>query len=142
MEEVIRLLLKEYGYEKVQKELEKQGSPPISEEIIEDSDENEEMEKEPRIYKIKTREEIKKEREEHLAAIKAKRKELKKNGISSMSLLTKENMEKWLNSGMSYQRIAREEVGLSEKIVSSKAKEYGLTSIIGRIIQLRRARMF
>ena len=59
-----------------------------------------------------------------------------------MSLLTKENMEKWLNSGMSYQRIAREEVGLSEKIVSSKAKEYGLTSKIGNIIRLRRAGVF
>jgi predicted nucleic acid-binding Zn-ribbon protein len=146
MEEVIRLLIKEYGYEEVQKELEKQGRPALSEEkdesINEDSDENDETEEEPRVYKIKTPEEIKKEREDHLAAIKVKRKELKKKGISSMSLLTKENMEKWLNSGMSYNRIAREEVGLSEKIVSSKAKEYGLTSKIGHIIRLRRAGVF
>jgi hypothetical protein len=150
MEEVIRLLIKEYGYEEVKKMIEEQEARRNKETIDEEDseEENEEDEtsneviKEPRVYKIKTAEEIKKEREEHLAAIKKKRKELKEKGIFPVSLLTKENMEKWLKSGMSYNRIAREEVGLSEKVVSSKAKEYGLTSVVGRLVRLKYARGF
>jgi hypothetical protein len=157
MNEVLRLLIKEYGYEEVRKELERQGiskvkvyeisdeeEPKVEEESKEEVYEERDTAtlKEGRVYKIKSAEEIKKEREEHLGAIKAKRKELRKKGICSESLLTKENMEKWLGKGMSYNRIAREEVGLSEKVVSSKAKEYGLTSAVGRIIRLRHAGVF
>jgi hypothetical protein len=96
--------------------------------------------KEPRVYKIKSREEIKKERQEHLNAIRKKYSELIEKGISPRSLMTKENMEKWLKSGMSYQRIAREEVGISELEVSRIAKEYGLISIIGDIVRRKYAR--
>lgn len=151
MEEVIRLLIKEYGYEEVKTEMERQRDPKPNEELTKEISEDtcekdkevgiEEI-KEPRVYKVKTAEEIKKEREDHLAAIKKKRKELKEKGIDPTSLLTKENMEKWLGAGMSYNRIAREEVGLSEGIVSSKAKEYGLMSVVGRIVRMRYARGF
>jgi hypothetical protein len=150
MEEVIRLLINEYGYEEVKRKIESYEEKKESicmeerdkEDISEDNNETKEECKESKVYRIKTAEEIKQEREEHLAAIKKKRKELKEKGINSQSLLTKENMEKWIKNGMSYNRIAREEVGLSEKIVASKAKEYGLSSVIGRLIRLKHARGF
>jgi hypothetical protein len=86
--------------------------------LLEDNDEIVEKEKTPR--------EIEKER--HLIAIEAKRLQLEASGIDPESLLTKENLETWLNAGKSYQRIAKEHVGLHESIVSQKAKEYGMAS--------------
>ena len=86
--------------------------------LLADNEEVEQKEKTPR--------EI--EKEKHLAAIEAKRLELEADGIDPESLLTKENLEKWLNAGKSYQRIAKEHVGLHEMIVSQKAREYGMAS--------------
>jgi hypothetical protein len=91
-------------------------------------------------YPKKTPEEIRKDRDAHLAAVEAKRVELVNRGISPKTLLTRENLEKWLKSGMSYQRIARDHVGLSEKYIAGFAKNYGLKSNIADVIRLRRAR--
>jgi hypothetical protein len=92
------------------------------------------------VYVKKTPEEIRKERDSHLATVEAKRVELVEKGINPKTLLTRSNLEKWLKMGMSYQRIAREEVGLSERYIAGVAKNFGLQSSIGEVIRLRRAR--
>lgn len=68
----------------------------------------------------------------------AKRKELEEQGIIPESLLTKENLEKWLNSGKTYQGIAREYVGVHENDISFVAKKYGLQSMTAKYKFLRR----
>jgi hypothetical protein len=85
-------------------------------------------------YPIKTGEQIKKERYDHRAAVDKKRAEIEAQGIEPESLLTKENLEKWIGAGMSYQRIARELTGCHEADVSRYAKRFGLKSIIAGII--------
>jgi hypothetical protein len=91
-------------------------------------------------YPKKTPEEIRKDRDAHLAAVEAKRVELVNKHISPKTLLTKENLEKWLKSGLSYQRIARDHVGLSEKYIAGVAKNYGLKSNVANVMRLRRMR--
>jgi hypothetical protein len=91
-------------------------------------------------YRVKTTEEIRKERDEYLAAVAAKHAELVNKNISPKTLLTRDNLEKWLKSGMSYQRIAREHVGLSERYIAGVAKNYGLKSNVAEVMRLRRMR--
>lgn len=67
-------------------------------------------------------------KEQQRIAVEKKHDELLANGTEPESLLTKENLEKWLKGGKSYQKIARDHVGLHESIVSAKAKEFGLQS--------------
>jgi hypothetical protein len=100
-------------------------------------------------YPIKTPEQIKKERLDHRAAVEKKRAELEAQGIVPESLVTKENLEKWLGSGLSYQRIAKELTGCQDAYISTiaiapwakrftrsagSAKSYGLKSVIAGII--------
>jgi hypothetical protein len=85
-------------------------------------------------YKIKSPEEIKSERLEHRAAVEKKRAELEAQGIVPESLLTKDNLEKWLKSGMSYQRIAKELTGCQDSYISTIAKSFGLRSMTAGII--------
>ena len=85
-------------------------------------------------YPVKTAEELKNERHDHRAAVEKKRAEIEGQGIEPESLLTKENLEKWLGSGMSYQRIAKEMTGCHEADISRYAKRFGLKSIIAGII--------
>ena len=73
------------------------------------------------------------DKQEHITAIEKKYAELKGKGINPESLLSKENLEKWLNEGMSYMRISREKVGLADKIVSEYAKKYNLKSTITKL---------
>jgi hypothetical protein len=67
------------------------------------------------------------EREVHRMIVAERNKELLEQGIEPESLLTKENLEKWLNSGKSYMRIAKE-TGIDAGEVSRKSKEFGLSS--------------
>lgn len=85
-------------------------------------------------YPVKTAEELKNERHDHREAVEKKRAEIEGQGIEPESLLTKENLEKWLGSGMSYQRIAKEMTGCHEADISRYAKRFGLKSIIAGII--------
>jgi hypothetical protein len=71
-------------------------------------------------------------------AVEAKYDELLANGVEPESLLTKENLEKWLKSGKSYQKIARDHVGLHESIVSTKAKEFGFKSLASKYKFIRK----
>jgi spore coat polysaccharide biosynthesis predicted glycosyltransferase SpsG len=91
----------------------------------------------PTTYRVKTPEEIKKERYEYRSAVEQKRAQLIEKGIKPESLLTRENLEKWLGAGLSYQRIAREQTGCHESVISATARMFGLKSKIGKIVMLR-----
>ncbi len=67
--------------------------------------------------------------------VKKKHDELVSQGIKPSSLLTKENLARWLGEGKSYQRIAREHVGLNETIISHTASRYGLSSQIAGLLR-------
>jgi hypothetical protein len=55
--------------------------------------------------------------------------QLKEEGIDGMSLLTEENLRKWLEKeGRAYAQVARDIVGVSEAIVAEAAKKYGIQS--------------
>ena len=74
----------------------------------------------------------------HREDVAKKNKELVEKGIKPESLLTKENLTKWLGQGMSYMKIAREEVGLPENQISAMAKQFGLQSDIKRYIVMKK----
>jgi hypothetical protein len=74
----------------------------------------------------------------HREDVAKKNKELLEKGIKPESLLTKENLAKWLGEGMSYMRIAREQVGLPESQVSTMAKQFGLQSDIKKYIVMKK----
>ena len=95
----------------------------------------------PTTYRVKTPEEIKKERYEYRSDVEQKRAQLIEKGIKPESLLTRENLETWLNAGMSYQRIAREQTGCHESVISATARMFGLKSKIGKIIMHRNMNM-
>lgn len=57
----------------------------------------------------------------------ARRTYMKANKISRSSLMTVENVRKWLEDGYTYARIAREHLGCKEEDVSKYAKENGLS---------------
>ncbi len=55
--------------------------------------------------------------------------ELKEQGIDGMSLLTEENLRKWLEKeGRAYAQVARDIAGVSEATVAEIAKKYGIQS--------------
>jgi hypothetical protein len=85
-------------------------------------------------HPIKTPEQIKKERLDHRAAVDKKRAEIESQGIIPESLLTKGNLESWIGSGYSYQRIAKELTGCHETTISQIAKSYGLRSVVAGMI--------
>jgi hypothetical protein len=76
------------------------------------------------------------EKERQRIAVAQKRQELLEQGIEPESLLTKENLEKWLKSGKSYMRIAKE-TGVDEGEVSRTARGFGLTSVMAKYKFLR-----
>lgn len=73
------------------------------------------------------------DKKQHRLDVAAKRKELEAKGIKPESLLTKENLEAWLEKGLSYNRIAREITGVHENDISAIAKTFGLKSKISGI---------
>jgi hypothetical protein len=64
---------------------------------------------------------------ERLKDIEIKKKGEELNG-EGMTLLTKENLERWLTEGETYVSIATKRTGVSDKIVGTYAKMFGLTS--------------
>jgi hypothetical protein len=77
-------------------------------------------------------------KKEYLEQIERKNKENRDNGIDPYSLLTKENLECWINQGKSYMKIAREFVGLSDTIISESARKFHLKSAISLLISQKR----
>ena len=64
-------------------------------------------------------------------AVEKKHSELQAKGITPESILTKENLTKWiLEEGNSYAWVAREKAGCPETTVSAIAKNYGIISKI------------
>lgn len=62
-------------------------------------------------------------------AVEKKHLELEAQGISSSSILTKENLMKWIDEeGNTYAWVAREKAGCSEEEVSTIAKSFGILS--------------
>lgn len=62
-------------------------------------------------------------------AVEKKRLELESQGISSISILTKENLKKWIDEeGNTYAWVAREKAGCPEEEVSTIAKSFGILS--------------
>jgi hypothetical protein len=74
----------------------------------------------------------------HREDVLKKHKELTEKGIKPESLLTKENLSKWLGEGMSYMRIAREETGVSENEIAAIAKTFGLQSDVKKYIIMKK----
>lgn len=74
----------------------------------------------------------------HREEVSKKNKELVEKGIRPESLLTKENLSKWLGEGMSYMRIAREQVGVHENEIAAVAKTFGLQSDIKKYIVMKK----
>jgi hypothetical protein len=74
----------------------------------------------------------------HKEEVLKKYKELSDKGIKPESLLTKENLSKWLGEGMSYMRIAREVVGVHENEIAAVAKTFGLQSDIKKYIVMKK----
>lgn len=66
-------------------------------------------------------------------AEKKKRAELDAQGISAESLLTEDNMRRWVETeGRTYSYIARNYVGCPDTVVSAVAKKFGLKSKISK----------
>jgi hypothetical protein len=58
-----------------------------------------------------------------------KKRELDAQGINPASLLTKENLERWiLQEKKTYAAVARDYVGLPESMISSSAKSFNIQS--------------
>lgn len=93
---------------------------------------------------IKAKSEMAKQPEEkfskakHREEVLKKHKELTEKGIRPESLLTKENLTKWLGEGMSYMRIAREQTGVAENEIAAIAKTFGLQSDIKKYIVMKK----
>jgi hypothetical protein len=93
-------------------------------------EEEEELAPEPKPSKFRSPKEVRnwqKENEEKKYA------ELMSQGIVPESLLTQENLKKWLEKDdRTYAYIARELVGVSEGVVSSTAQKFGLKSSVNK----------
>lgn len=62
-----------------------------------------------------------------------KRAELDAKGISVASLMTRENLKKWIEEeGKTYAWVAREVIGCAETLVSTMSKNYGIQSKISK----------
>lgn len=58
-----------------------------------------------------------------------KKRELDSQGINPASLLTKENLQKWIvDEKKTFAAVARDHIGLPDSMVSSAAKSYGIQS--------------
>jgi hypothetical protein len=59
-----------------------------------------------------------------------KYQELVSKGITPKTLLTKENLEKWVKDGLSYTQIARDHVGIDAEEIGAIARGFGIKSNI------------
>lgn len=71
-------------------------------------------------------------------AVAKKRKELEEKGITAQSLLTKENLQKWIGEGYTYSKIARDYVGCTDSEVAGAAKAFGLQSNMSKHFAFKR----
>jgi hypothetical protein len=81
---------------------------------------------------------VKHQKQQHREEVDKKRAELLGKGVKPESLLTEENLRKWLGQGYSYQKIAKE-TGVHEVQVSNVCKSYGLQSSISRYVAMKKS---
>lgn len=81
---------------------------------------------------------VKQPKQQHREEVEKKRQELIAKGVKPESLLTEDNLRKWLGQGMSYQKIAKE-TGVHEVQVSNVAKTFGLQSSISRYVAMKKS---
>ena len=101
---------------------------PSVKQVVIESAKKEPAEKKVSIEKQKMYDEIKAVKESQKEAVAKKRKELEEKGITPQSLLTKENLQKWISEGCTYSKIARDYVGCTDSDVAGAAKAFGLQS--------------
>ena len=78
----------------------------------------------------KSKEQLKAEQNEKVAS---KKKELEGLGVDPLGLLTEDNLRAWVEvKGLTYAQVARDYVGLSEKIIAEAARGFNITSSISK----------
>jgi hypothetical protein len=80
---------------------------------------------------------VKHQKQQHREEVEKKKAELIAKGVKPESLLTEENLKKWLAQGLSYQKIAKE-TGVHEVQVSNTCKSFGLQSSISRYVAMKK----
>ncbi len=81
--------------------------------------------------------EVKQQKAKHREEVEKKRQELVGKGIKPESLLTEDSLKKWLGSGQSYLKIAKE-TGVHESQVATVAKSFGLQSNISKYVAMKK----
>ena len=146
-----------YGGEKVEKKTVKKNivveevvepvvEEDVSEEVVDpsvkqvviESVKKEPVEKKVSIEKQKLYAEVKAVKDNQKEAVAKKRKELEDKGITAKSLLTKENLQKWIGEGCTYSKIAREYTGCTDAEIAAAAKEFGLQSNMSKHFAYKR----
>ena len=142
-----------YGGEKVEKKnivVEEVVEPVVEEDVSEEvvdpsvkqvvieSVKKEPVEKKVSIEKQKLYAEVKAVKDNQKEAVAKKRKELEDKGITAKSLLTKENLQKWIGEGCTYSKIAREYTGCTDAEIAAAAKEFGLQSNMSKHFAYKR----
>ena len=103
---------------------------PLNVDTLPDVSDQEEEEQKAPMNEKERKARIKKEQAQ---AERKKFEELKAQGIVPESLLTKENLNTWVNTqGLSFTQIAREYVGIDAEKISEVAKKFGLQSNIAK----------
>ena len=126
VEEVIEpeCIIEDFDEEDVPEEV---IDPSVKQVVIE-TVKKEPVEKKLSIEKQKLYAEVKAVKENQKEAVAKKRKELEDKGITAKSLLTKENLQKWIGEGCTYSKIARDYTGCTDAEIAAAAKEFGLQS--------------
>ena len=130
VEEVIEPVIEEGVSEEV-------VDPSVKQVVIE-SVKKEPVEKKVSIEKQKLYAEVKAVKDNQKEAVAKKRKELEDKGITAKSLLTKENLQKWIGEGCTYSKIAREYTGCTDAEIAAAAKEFGLQSNMSKHFAYKR----
>jgi hypothetical protein len=100
--------------------------PPVPIQVVPVPVQEQEQQSQPDPSKFRSPAEVK---EFQRQAVEKKHLELEAQGISSVSILTKENLKKWIEEeGNTYAWVAREKAGCSEEEVSAIAKSFGILS--------------
>ncbi len=81
---------------------------------------------------------VKHQKQQHREEVEKKKAELTAKGVKPESLLTEDNLRKWLGQGYSYQKIAKE-TGVHEVQVSNVCKSFGLQSSISRYVAMKKS---
>ena len=111
---------------------------PSVKQVVIESAKKEPAEKKVSIEKQKLYAEVKAVKDNQKEAVAKKRKELEEKGITAKSLLTKENLQKWIGEGCTYSKIARDYTGCSDAEIAAAAKEYGLQSNLSKHFAFKR----